>query len=142
MENLIPPIESSSPFQRRNLDCSHSPLKEPNLLEVLSLSQLGISPCRPRIQKDCWILWKRPPKGTLKLNIDGASKGNPGEAGGGGVIRNEKSTVILAFSLYYEKGSNMVAETRALLNGLRCCKAFNMSKIIVESDSKVLIDLI
>ncbi|XP_077224153.1 uncharacterized protein LOC143857564 [Tasmannia lanceolata] len=53
----------------RNLDCSHSPLKEPNLLEVLSLSQLRISPCRPRIQKDCWILWKRPPKGTLKLNI-------------------------------------------------------------------------
>ncbi|XP_077253152.1 uncharacterized protein LOC143892421 [Tasmannia lanceolata] len=36
----------------------------------------------------------------------------------------------------------MVEETRALLDGLRCCKAYNMSKMIVESDSKVLIDLI
>ncbi|XP_077249428.1 uncharacterized protein LOC143888931 [Tasmannia lanceolata] len=67
---------------------------------------------------------------------------HPGESGGGGVIRDHNAKIILAFSLYYEIGSNMVAESRALLDGLRCCSAFKVPKIIVESDSKVLIDLI
>jgi len=34
-------------------------------------------------------IWKPPPHGFLKVNIDGASKGNPGLAGFGGVIRDE-----------------------------------------------------
>ena len=34
------------------------------------------------------ISWIRPPTGWCKLNIDGASFGNPGKAEGGGVIRD------------------------------------------------------
>jgi len=34
-------------------------------------------------------IWKPHPHGFLKVNIDGASKGNPGLAGFGGAIRDE-----------------------------------------------------
>jgi hypothetical protein len=38
--------------------------------------------------------WKPPPLGSLKLNFDGASKGNPGRTGLGGVIRDSKGNII------------------------------------------------
>jgi hypothetical protein len=34
--------------------------------------------------------WKPPPEGSLKLNVDGASKGNPRRTGTGGVIRDSQ----------------------------------------------------
>lgn len=34
------------------------------------------------------VKWNRPPASWYKLNTDGVSIGNPGTAGGGGVIRD------------------------------------------------------
>ena len=36
------------------------------------------------------IQWSKPEASWLKLNTDGSSLGNPGLAGGGGLIRNEE----------------------------------------------------
>ena len=36
------------------------------------------------------IRWERPSHGWVKLNTDGSSLGNPGPAGGGGVIHDEE----------------------------------------------------
>jgi hypothetical protein len=36
--------------------------------------------------------WNAPPKHSYKLNFDGASKGNPGIAGFGGILRNHEGT--------------------------------------------------
>ncbi|PKI69991.1 hypothetical protein CRG98_009594 [Punica granatum] len=36
------------------------------------------------------VRWHKPPEGYFKLNSDGASRGNPGLAGLGGIIRDEK----------------------------------------------------
>lgn len=35
------------------------------------------------------IRWEKPSRGWMKLNVDGASKGNPGQAGGGRLLRDE-----------------------------------------------------
>ncbi|XP_077217986.1 uncharacterized protein LOC143852487 [Tasmannia lanceolata] len=116
--------------------------KENNMVECLALEQIQIEPQRQKISRDNWIWWDRPMIGSLKLNIDGAAKGNPGESGGGGVMRDAKAKVIFAFAFFYGTSTNMVAEARALLDGLRLCKAFGFKNFVVESDSKVLMDFI
>ena len=42
--------------------------------------------------------WEKPPSNWFKLNIDGASCGNPGRAGGGGVIRDCASEWVRGFA--------------------------------------------
>ena len=59
--------------------------------------------------------WRFPVGGRVKLNTDGCSKRNPGESGGGCVLRNDKGTFIWAIADYYGAGSNMKAEVLAML---------------------------
>lgn len=48
-----------------------------------------------RVQVEARIIyWVKPPPGMLKLNVDGASKGNPGRSGGGGGLRDSQGNVI------------------------------------------------
>ena len=44
------------------------------------------------------VKWNKPPPGWYKLNIDGASLGNPGRAGGGGLIRDNLRNWFKGFS--------------------------------------------
>ncbi|KAL4597583.1 hypothetical protein ACB092_11G001000 [Castanea dentata] len=44
------------------------------------------------------VKWFKPPPGSHKLNTDGASLGNPGKAGGGGLIRNSEEGWIKGYS--------------------------------------------
>ena len=60
-----------------------------HILELLGLQSLvpqGTSKIKKRISAGK-AFWQPPPKGFLKFNIDGVSKGNPGDAGYGGVIK-------------------------------------------------------
>lgn len=50
----------------------------------------------------------------MKLNVDRAAKGNPGHAGGGGIILDSKGQFKAGYSRYYGITRNMVAEVRAL----------------------------
>lgn len=43
------------------------------------------------------VAWRKPPKQVLKLNVDGAARGNPGHAGGGGLIRDSKGQFVAGF---------------------------------------------
>lgn len=40
------------------------------------------------------VRWERPPRGWIELNTDGAAKGNPGLAGCGGAVRDEKLRMV------------------------------------------------
>ncbi|KAG7945159.1 hypothetical protein I3843_15G138800 [Carya illinoinensis] len=47
------------------------------------------------------LSWARPPKGRLKLNLDGSSLGNPGPSGGGGILRDGNGKLIFAYSMSF-----------------------------------------
>lgn len=45
---------------------------------------------RKKLIKIMAVSWSKPPIGLFKLNSDGASKGNPGPSGGGGIVRDSR----------------------------------------------------
>ncbi|CAA7397120.1 unnamed protein product [Spirodela intermedia] len=47
------------------------------------------------------------------LNVDGAARGNPGPAGGGGILRDHTGSIIFAFSYFYNIQTNTAAEAMA-----------------------------
>ncbi|MQL86663.1 hypothetical protein Taro_019195 [Colocasia esculenta] len=83
-----------------------------------------------------WI----PPILHYCLSVDGASKGNPGDCGGGGCIRDRNGTVLVAFAHFYGHGNNMIAEIRALADGLRLADYLGFRISIVHSDSMALVN--
>lgn len=86
--------------------------------------------------------WSLPPLGTLKINTDGSSRGNPGHAGVGGIGRDCYGEVIFFFSYYKGIQTNNYMEALAVLLALERGCALGWSKIICESDSQVVVDML
>ena len=74
---------------------------------------------------------------VLNLHIDGASKGNPGEAGAGIWIADGEGKKILEMSRYLGHKTNNEAEYWALLLGLREAKRLGAKSIRVFTDSEL-----
>ncbi|GLJ07913.1 hypothetical protein SUGI_0076990 [Cryptomeria japonica] len=74
------------------------------------------------------------------MNVDGASKGNPGLSGYGAIIRYEKGEFIGAVTGQEGFVSNNIAEITALEEGLKWATANGLTKVVIEGDSKVVIN--
>ena len=83
-----------------------------------------------------------PPDGWILLNVDGAAKENPGEAGGGSVVRNARGDWVLGFCCYLGVCSSLRVELLALLYGLRIARSQGFRKLIVHMDSKTTMKLL
>lgn len=73
-----------------------------------------------------------------QIFTDGAARGNPGPAGIGVVIRNDKE-VLLEVSDYIGKTTNNVAEYMAFIRGLEEALDMGERNIEVFSDSELLV---
>ncbi|MQL91571.1 hypothetical protein Taro_024185 [Colocasia esculenta] len=108
----------------------------PSIDEWKTLLSFGFAPqCSSKMLK--LIRWI-PPLHDFSLNVDGACKGNPGDCGGGGCIRDSMGNVHLAFSHFYGTGTSMQAEIRALTDGLRLASVIGYKISIVYTDSQVI----
>ncbi|MQL74921.1 hypothetical protein Taro_007304 [Colocasia esculenta] len=96
--------------------------------------QMFIIPLAVSIKLPSPVSWI-PPSDGYCLNIDGASKGNPGLSGGEGCIRDKHGAFLCGFSFFYGMGSSTVAEVRAVYDGLRLEKQRNLNISILYSDS-------
>ena len=56
------------------------------------------------------IRWERPQQGWIRLNTEGASSGNPGLAGRGGILRNEHGEWIKGFSRNIGRATSFAAK--------------------------------
>ena len=81
-----------------------------------------------------------PERGRLKLNTDGAASKALGVAGGGGLIRDNQGNWIVSFSRRIGVTNSFMAEVWALRDGLMLCNQMNLSDVIVELDTKVLVN--
>lgn len=84
------------------------------------------------------VHWDRPSCGLVKLNTDGACKGNPGPSGGGGMTRGSNGEFIFAFANYYGDGTNTMADLRALFHGVHWIHSNGYRGALVEIDSKMI----
>ena len=76
---------------------------------------------------------------TLQLFTDGASRGNPGEAGAGIAILDEQGNELVGTGKYLGQCTNNEAEYRALLFGLTKCAEFGAGRIMVYLDSELIV---
>nr|XP_016439059.1 PREDICTED: 14.7 kDa ribonuclease H-like protein [Nicotiana tabacum] len=84
------------------------------------------------------VMWECPSPGWVKVNIDGASRGNPGRSSIEFVLRNEDGDIIYACGKEIQEGTNYEAEARAMLEALRYCIKHDYVLIDLHTDSMML----
>lgn len=77
--------------------------------------------------------------GALRLHVDGASRGNPGEAGFGVHVTDVGGSEVASLYGYLGRATNNVAEYQALLHGLRWALARGAKRVEIFSDSELLV---
>lgn len=75
----------------------------------------------------------------LILETDGASRGNPGLAGAGVVIRDEHGRRLETIGKFLGVTTNNQAEYQALITGLEAVEHHNPEAIEVHSDSELMV---
>jgi ribonuclease HI len=76
---------------------------------------------------------------TLILQFDGGSRGNPGPAGIGVTLTDLSAKPVYELGEFLGRCTNNVAEYTALLRGLAAAKAKGATKVIVRSDSELVV---
>jgi len=82
---------------------------------------------------------ERKPLAAHQANIDGGSRGNPGPAAYGVVIRDDKGDVVARLKKYIGQNTNNVAEYFALIAALDYAQTHSIRALRVESDSELLV---
>ena len=77
--------------------------------------------------------------GRCRLFTDGASRGNPGEAGAGAVVCDAAGGELAARSAYLGQCTNNVAEYRALLIGLEEAQRLGCRELDISLDSELIV---
>ncbi|MBI5326856.1 MAG: ribonuclease HI family protein [Deltaproteobacteria bacterium] len=75
----------------------------------------------------------------FNIYVDGASRGNPGDAGVGVVIATGSGKVLKEIEKYLGKATNNVAEYQALILALKEAKALGVEAINIFADSELMV---
>lgn len=75
----------------------------------------------------------------ILLFSDGGSRGNPGPAGCGAVITDERGRILKKLKKYLGVTTNNQAEYQALILGLKASKSLNPEKITCFLDSELVV---
>lgn len=75
----------------------------------------------------------------LTINTDGGARGNPGPAGIGVVIADEKGKIISQHKQYIGEATNNVAEYKALLLALEESLKLGAGQLFINMDSELIV---
>src|SRR3954463_9897701 len=76
---------------------------------------------------------------TLPLEFDGGSRGNPGPAGIGVVVRAADGTPLVTLGRYIGKATNNVAEYKALITAMSEAQKLGATKVKIRGDSELVV---
>jgi ribonuclease HI len=76
---------------------------------------------------------------VLTLEFDGGSRGNPGPAGIGVVVRAADGTALVTLGRFIGRATNNVAEYKALVTALQEAKKLGAKKVVIRGDSELVI---
>ena len=76
------------------------------------------------------------------MNTDGSIFGSFGQAGCGGVVRDEHENWIAGFTRHIGTTNCFAAELWGLRNGLSLCLSLNILCLVVEVDAKAVVDIL
>lgn len=77
----------------------------------------------------------------IQLNFDGASKGNLGRVGYGGIFRDHKGKPLLIFIGSIGLDTNNSTELEGLWQGLLLAQHHGLFPLVIEGDSQILINM-
>jgi ribonuclease HI len=75
----------------------------------------------------------------ITIEFDGGSRGNPGPAGIGVVLRAADGTPVVTLGRFIGRATNNVAEYKALVTGLQKAKELGAKNIQIRGDSELVI---
>jgi ribonuclease HI len=81
----------------------------------------------------------KPVAPAYRANIDGGSRGNPGPASYGVVIRDARGEIVAKLKKYIGRMTNNVAEYYGLIAALDYTQAHGIRALRIESDSELLV---
>ena len=81
----------------------------------------------------------KPAAAAHRANIDGGSRGNPGPASYGVVIRDGRGEIVARLKKYIGRMTNNVAEYYGLIAALDYVQSHGIRALCIESDSELLV---
>jgi ribonuclease HI len=100
-------------------------------------------PTRPPVHRGSGLFGEPEPErkqiACFHANIDGGSRGNPGPAAYGVVMRDGREEVVARLKKYIGQNTNNVAEYFGLIAALDYAQAHGIRALRVESDSELLV---
>jgi ribonuclease HI len=80
-----------------------------------------------------------PGRSAVRIFSDGAARGNPGPAGAGAVLLDQRGNVLAKLGRFLGRQTNNVAEYHGLLLGLRRAQEMGAREVEVRADSQLMI---
>ncbi len=75
----------------------------------------------------------------LIIHTDGVSRGNPGRAAIGAIIRDEKGRLVASISQSIGRATNNQAEYRAIIAALEKALPLDANEVELNSDSELVV---
>ena len=121
--------EQDRTITKKRVDKLFQVLKDHVKKDDLAVSEKGITDTL-NIKKEADL---------IVVNVDGASRGNPGESGIGVAIFDKDSNLISEACDYLGVATNNIAEYRALILGIKLSTEHNAKRTLFKSDSELMV---
>jgi ribonuclease HI len=121
--------EQDRTITKKRVDKLFQVLKDHVKKDDLTVSEKGITDTL-NIKKEADL---------IVVNVDGASRGNPGESGIGVAIFDKDSNLISEACDYLGVATNNIAEYRALILGIKLSTEYNAKRTLFKSDSELMV---